>query len=222
MKIITIITVTIITLLSLAMVTKYVANGVTTCWVADDRAAELMETRPLAEAGDPDAQSYMGFMYDSGWGVCEDKNEADKWYKLAVIGFTAAAEQGSAHAQTELDYLFTYGRGVPYDSKEGARWLKKAAAQGDPHAIQNLYYKYTVGQGVPQDFVKANMWHLIAVANGYHERDNDYFDFLTETELSKSQSMADECMRSNYKNCWYKDVYKPVDINLIDLEQMGG
>jgi hypothetical protein len=210
MKAVAIITVTIITLLSLALAAKYVANGVATCWVAEDLAAELTETRPLAEAGDVEAQYSMGFMYDNGRGVCEDKNEADKWYRLVYISYTAAAKQGSADAQYSLSHLYLSGRGVSSDRKEAARWLKKAAAQEHPSAINNLAFTYNVGWGVPQDKIKAHMWYLIAFANGYHERDNtDVVDSMTGTELSKAQSMANECMQSNYKKCWYEDAEQP-------------
>jgi TPR repeat protein len=53
------------------------------------------DLHPLAEAGDPKAQYYIGFMHYSGKGVNQDSAEALKWVK-------PAAESGLAEAQ----YLF--------------------------------------------------------------------------------------------------------------------
>src|SRR5262245_35728294 len=48
--------------------------------------------RPLADAGDAQAQTLLGFMYEYGRGVPQNYVEAAAWYCLA-------ADQGNAHAQ---------------------------------------------------------------------------------------------------------------------------
>jgi len=46
---------------------------------AGDFATALKEWKPLAEAGDVDAQYNLGIMYDNGYGVPQDYAEAVKW-----------------------------------------------------------------------------------------------------------------------------------------------
>ena len=48
-----------------------------------DFATALGEWRPLAEQGDAPAQTALGFMYDKGEGVPQDKVMAHMWFNLA-------------------------------------------------------------------------------------------------------------------------------------------
>lgn len=86
---------------------------------AYDKAAHLL--RPLAERGDPQAQTYLGFMYEFGRGVPQNYTEAFKWYCLA-------AEQDHAFAQYQLGLLYDKGFGVKRDFVEAHKWLNLAAA----------------------------------------------------------------------------------------------
>ena len=64
-------------------------------WEAYERGdyeAALKELRPLAQEGDPAAQTNLGMMYDFGFGVPQDDKEAVRWYRLA-----AAAGFGKIH-----------------------------------------------------------------------------------------------------------------------------
>ena len=58
----------------------------------------FLKTKAKAEAGDANAQNLLGVMYDVGFGVPEDDQEAVKWYRKA-------AAQGSTQAKTQLDSL---------------------------------------------------------------------------------------------------------------------
>ena len=58
----------------------------------------FLKTKAKAEAGDVNAQNLLGVMYDVGFGVPEDDQEAVKWYRKA-------AAQGSTQAKTQLDNL---------------------------------------------------------------------------------------------------------------------
>ena len=51
----------------------------------DDYERALVELQPLAEAGDPQAQLWLGLMYYYGWGVAFDPRKAADW-----IGKSAA------------------------------------------------------------------------------------------------------------------------------------
>ena len=76
---------------------------------------------PLAEQGLPAAQSYLGFMFQTGRGVPQNYTEAAMWYRRA-------AEQGDSLAQYSLGLLYDRGLGVPRDIVEASKWLNLATA----------------------------------------------------------------------------------------------
>src|SRR5450756_62723 len=76
---------------------------------------------PLAERGQPAAQSYLGFMFETGRGVPQNYTEAAMWYRRA-------AEQGDSLAQYSLGLLYDRGQGVPRDIVEASKWLNLATA----------------------------------------------------------------------------------------------
>jgi uncharacterized protein len=76
---------------------------------------------PLAEQGLPAAQSYLGFMFETGRGVPQNYTEAAMWYRRA-------AEQGESLAQYSLGLLYDRGFGVPRDIVEASKWLNLATA----------------------------------------------------------------------------------------------
>jgi len=79
----------------------------------------------LAEAGNPHAQFYLGFMYETGRGVPQDYLTAAYWYRRA-------ANQGETTAQYRLGLLFDKGQGVTQDYIEAHKWLNLAAAHAPP------------------------------------------------------------------------------------------
>ncbi|MDP2000566.1 MAG: tetratricopeptide repeat protein [Rhodoferax sp.] len=89
----------------------------------NDYAVALLELKPLATAGNPTAQSFLGFMFANGHGVQQDFKEAVKWFRLS-------AAQGDADAQLKLGVSYHSGEGVPQDYKEAVKWFRLAAAQG--------------------------------------------------------------------------------------------
>ncbi len=101
-----------------------------------------------AEAGNIEAQFYLGVMYESGVRGHNDMSSAVKWYRRA-------AEQGHVQAQIRLGVLYYQGRGVPADLAEAARWYAKAAEGGSPGAQYNLALMYERGQGVPANALMA-------------------------------------------------------------------
>jgi uncharacterized protein len=100
-----------------------------------DYATALRELVPLAERGNPIAQSSLGAMYRSGRGVSQDYKTAVKWYRLA-------ARQGFAEAQFKLGVAYDQGHGVPQDEKTAVKWYRLSAEQGDKQAQFNLGVMY--------------------------------------------------------------------------------
>ena len=112
--------------------------------------------RPLADAGQADAQYNVGLMYRTGQGVAQDYREAMRWY-------AKAAAQGHAKAQTGLGAGYRKGHGVDQDDAFAFKWTSLGAAQGNANAQRGLATMYATGQGTPRDDVKALMWLMLAV-----------------------------------------------------------
>jgi uncharacterized caspase-like protein len=91
-------------------------------YVAYDRAdykTALHVWLETAEAGDAQAQYYVGEIYEKGLGVAPDYVQAAAWYRKA-------ADQGLAQAQINLGFLCEKGLGVPQDSRQALEWYRKA------------------------------------------------------------------------------------------------
>src|SRR5881409_1954422 len=124
-------------------------------WQRADYLAAIAIWRPLAEAGDADAQFNLGQAYRLGRGVPLDLSVAKIW-------FERAARSGHVDAETTLGLLiFQNG-----DRVEGLKWLKAAADQGEPRALLVYGTALFNGDGVPQDRVLAYALVSRAAAQG--------------------------------------------------------
>jgi TPR repeat protein len=83
--------------------------------------------RALAERGDTRAQYKIGVMFQRGWGVASNYQEAVIWFRLA-------ADQGNSDAQKALGFNFLYGRGVSRDYVRAHMWFNLAAYGGNKSA----------------------------------------------------------------------------------------
>ncbi|MGA3144835.1 MAG: tetratricopeptide repeat protein [Verrucomicrobiota bacterium] len=120
------------------------------------QARELLQ--PAAEKGEAEAQALLGQMYNAGWGVPVDYEQAFKWW-------SRAAEGGSADGQWGLGLLYDDGKGVPRDSKKAAELWGQAADRGNVKATVNLAFLYQEGRGVERDLKEsARLFRLAAQA----------------------------------------------------------
>jgi len=87
--------------------------------------------RPLAERGNAQAQTLLGFMYEYGRGVPQNYAEAAYWYRCA-------ADQGHATAQYLLGLLYEKGRGIGQSDTRAYEWLILAAAHA-PASSKDYY-----------------------------------------------------------------------------------
>src|SRR5262249_33839461 len=113
---------------------------------------------PLAEAGNAEAQTMLGIIYEEGQGVSQDYGAAVTWYRRA-------ADQQHPDAQFYLACMHDCGKGVPIDPAAAANWLTKAADQGHTDAQFSLGVMYEDGIGVSQDHQAAD-WFRKAAAQG--------------------------------------------------------
>lgn len=131
-----------------------------TAYNSKNYGAALKEIRPLAQAGNPDAQHLLGLMYYMGRGVPQDYKAALQWHRKAAL-------QGKADAQYVVGAMYYTGNAVIQDHKQAITWFRKAAEQNHPDAqqVMGLMYRYHIG-GMPQDNVIAYMLWNLAAANG--------------------------------------------------------
>lgn len=124
-----------------------------------DYQLALTQFWPLAKAGHPRAQAYIGFVHEYAYGVGRDYREAARWYRMA-------AEQGDTYSQSKLADLYAKGLGVEHDDKIAAEWYRRAAQLGDRQAQLYLATLYRDGRGVARDFKQAEKWFALAAEQG--------------------------------------------------------
>ncbi|MES2001595.1 MAG: SPOR domain-containing protein [Pseudomonadota bacterium] len=124
-------------------------------WQRADYAAAVAIWRPLAEAGDADAQFNLGQSYRLGRGLAINLAVAKTW-------FERAADKGHVDAQTTLGLLlFQNG-----EQAEGLKWLGKAAEQGEARAMLIYGTALVNGDTVTQDPVLGYAYVSRASAQG--------------------------------------------------------
>ncbi|MDD4837452.1 MAG: tetratricopeptide repeat protein, partial [Dethiosulfovibrio sp.] len=180
----------------------------------EEAAALLL---PEAKKGVALAQSTLGYLYDQGKGVSQDKGEALKWY-------SAAAKQGHAGAQYNLGLMYRDGEGIgvdrpqaihwitkaakqdhetaqltlgllllrdsrddPKKAPQAAQWLQKAAEKDNPSACYNLGRMYLLGEGVDQDRERAKELLQKAAESGHVYAQLDMGLLLEEDAASSAK-----------------------------------
>jgi TPR repeat protein len=126
----------------------------------------LVDLKEMAEQGDANAQSDLGFRYANGEGVAKNLLEAVKWFRKA-------ANQGLAEAQYNLGNSYLKGEGVAKDAVEAVKWFRKAADQGDVFGQNRMGFCYTNGEGVSKDMAEAVKWYRKAADQGYANAQNN-------------------------------------------------
>jgi uncharacterized protein len=114
-----------------------------------------------AEAGDAEAQCWLGSLYANGEGVSVDDARALHWY-------IAAAKQGNHMAQANAGAFLFMGRGTAKNAKEAVKWLTEAANGADLNGLFNLAVLYAKGDGVPVDQEKAASLYRHAAELGHY------------------------------------------------------
>ena len=155
----------------------------------------LKLAQPLANLGDPSAQTLVGEIYSRGLGVPRNEKEAARWYQ-------AAAKSGDAEGQFRYALLLLDGTAIPKDQAQARDLMKAAADAGIPLAEYNYgqmliqaspvagfdeargYFEksaragvsdgqyamsqiYAYGRGVKADLATARRWLIAAAINGH-------------------------------------------------------
>lgn len=131
------------TMILAAPVLADVKTGVD-AWQQGDYAKAIAEWRPLAQAGDPDAQFNLGQAYKLGRGVPADFPTALDWYRKATV-------QGHLRAEDNLGLLmFQQG-----DRAGAMPYLQNAAARGERRAQYIVGTTLFNGDLIGKDWVRA-------------------------------------------------------------------
>ena len=124
-------------------------------WHRGDYAGAVAQWRPLAEAGNADAQFNLGQAYKMGRGVPASAATAQSWYQKA-------ARQGHEQAQVNVGLLlYNGGR-----RQEALPWIRKGAELGDPRAQYILGTELFNGDLVAKDWPRAYALMLRAADGG--------------------------------------------------------
>jgi hypothetical protein len=79
--------------------------------------------KPLADAGNAQAQTRLGDAYSEGHGVERDLAAGERWYEKAAL-------QGDTGAQLKLGAMFAKGNGVTQNNNLAYVWYGTAARLG--------------------------------------------------------------------------------------------
>jgi TPR repeat protein len=116
--------------------------------------------RQVADVGIPEAALVLASIYESGFGVPRDPEQALAWYAKAF-------ELGSADAAFLLGYMYWMGDpNAPQDYVLARDWFRKAAEMGVVGAQTQLGNIYSRDRAGPADYVQAYLWLSLAAAGG--------------------------------------------------------
>lgn len=148
--------------------------------------------KPLAEEGDPKAQTNLGLLYARGLGVPKDGEQALHWFEMA-------AEQGYAVAEFNLATIFAKGVAVEPNQVQATTWYLRAAQHGHIGAQYEIGRRYAEGNGIRYDEVEAYAWlsraekrakgKLLDRVSAYKTR---LAESMSEEEIVQGEALAAE------------------------------
>jgi len=134
--------------------------------LADAASDRAMATRyeQSAQAGDDDAQFYLGALHSAGVGRPRSDQEAFRW-------FSRATDQGHSHAMLIVAGLYASGRGVTKDNVKAYTWAYIVASAGKVEEDRNgarqlmsLLMKRMTSDEIGRAVVAARAWRAVRVA----------------------------------------------------------
>lgn len=160
-----------------------------------DAAAASRLFQEAAQAGNPEAQAALGFLYSVGQGVPKDEDLAITYLRMAAAQKLAsaqhnlaimllrkdaaaneteaiallsdAADRGFLPSQLELGETYFDGKWtIKPDPEKAFHFMQLAAAKGNASAANYLGVMYESGAGVARDKVQAAQWFEKAARQG--------------------------------------------------------
>ena len=155
-----------------------IRGGEYTAFDRADYATSLKIWLPQAQAGDPEAQAYVGEIYEKGLGLQPD-------YDLAAVWYKKAAQQGYTRAQINLGNLYEKGLGVEKNAVEALNWYRKASGVGS----EKLEYASTIIATKELEQSLQNLESEVDVLRKYKEK-NEAAIHAKREELKKAKQQA--------------------------------
>ena len=147
--------------------------------LADAASDRTMAARyeQSAEAGDDDAQFYLGALYSAGVGRQRSDQQAFRW-------FSRATNQGHAHSMLILAGLYASGRGVTKDNVKAYSWayIVASASRADEdrngaRQLMSVLLKRMTSDEIGRAVVDARAWRAVRTGGAgkspYIERAGD-------------------------------------------------
>lgn len=122
-----------------------------------------------ADLGNANAQGFLGWCYEFGYGVNQN-------YSFAVYWYQKSADQGNSNAYNNLGRCYYSGNGVEQDYKKAFYWYEKAADSGSAYGQNNLGECYQYGAGTEQDYAEAVYRYKRAAVDGIARAQNNLGD----------------------------------------------
>ena len=117
-----------------------------------------------AQAGDDDAQFYLGALHSAGVGRTRSDAEAFRW-------FSRAADQGHAHASLIVAGLYASGRGIAKDNVKAYSWAYIVASaskldedRNGARQLMSLLMKKMTSDEIGRAVVAARAWRAVRTA----------------------------------------------------------
>jgi hypothetical protein len=134
--------------------------------LADAASDQAMASRyeQAAQAGDDDAQFYLGALHSAGVGRPRSDQEAFRW-------FARATDQGHSHAMLIVAGLYASGRGTPKDNVKAYSWAHIVASAGKleedrngARQLMSLLMKRMTSDEIGRAVVAARAWRAVRTA----------------------------------------------------------
>ena len=117
------------------------------------------DAHQAAEAGNPQAQNFVGYCYDVGKGVPRDLSMARRWFEKAT-------QNGNVAAIFNLAVMNDLGQGTRRNSARAVRLYRQAASLGHLQAQTNLAVMLLDGVGTKEDVLAGLHWMRRAARRG--------------------------------------------------------
>lgn len=150
----------------------------------------------MANAGDADAQAYLGMCYEQGNGVQQNEQSALYWYEKA-------AAKGHAYAQAYAAMMYLQGKGTEIDEKKAFQLAQSAANQNNAYGEYLLGTCYLYGLGVGADIKSAYNWLMKAYNQGVDYAREPLDEILADEDLAFEATFESNDWNSDSK-AWSK------------------
>ncbi|MBG6155728.1 TPR repeat protein [Labrenzia sp. EL_159] len=130
-----------------------------------------------AKLSNPDAQYWLGWMYQNGLGTEPNPEEAARLYRIAI-------EHGEHRAKVALGVLYFEGHGVRKDERRAAEYFQETSERGMESGRANLGWLMVNGFGVPK-----NVKEGFALIEQAASREDSYGAYYLAQLLEKGQDL---------------------------------